>query len=97
MNGLPVGTIVAVSASLFTVIGVAWQVWTGIRARAIQEIRERAEREGKAFADGARSRDDEVRQLTFERDEARRERDLQQRRGDMFEKRYNDARERRGR
>jgi hypothetical protein len=46
--------------------------------------------------DGKTSRDDEVRQLTFERDDAKADLARAERRAEEYERRYNDLRERRG-
>lgn len=70
-----VGAIAGIGASFAAVVGLFIMLRDRVRARVADDTRERAAIQGHAFSEGQRSRDDEVRQLKFERDDARRERD----------------------
>jgi hypothetical protein len=61
------------------IAGLMWQMLTRYRDKAEQERRELAERDGRKFSEGVRSRDDELRQLKYERDEARRDNEAKDR------------------
>lgn len=75
MNIATVGALAGIASSFVAV----WTFYLYLRGQARQRVeqddRERDELADKKFTDGVRSRDDEVRQLVYERDDARRERD----------------------
>lgn len=76
MNIATLGAVAGIASSFAAVWTLYMYLRGEARKRVEQDVRERAELAGKSFADGARSRDDEVRQLKYERDDARRERDI---------------------
>lgn len=73
------GVLLAIATLIFAVYTAARRQSAEARktesARDEKERRERAEIAHKAYVDGAGSRNDEVRQLKFERDDARLQRD----------------------
>lgn len=75
MSGDTWAVVAAVGGTLAAVLTLIRSVIRGARADAEQERRDRAELQGKAFSDGAASRNDEIALLRSQRDDARRQRD----------------------
>lgn len=76
MNLATAGALAGMGSSFAAVWSLYLYLRSEARKRVEQDTRERAELAGKSFADGVTSRNDEVRQLKYERDDARRERDI---------------------
>lgn len=95
MSSGSVDVITAVLGAAVATATFVYLIWTGTKKRAREDKLEREALAGAKFAEGARSRDDEVNLLRSQRDDARRDRDEAQRRADLYEQRYNDLRDRR--
>lgn len=74
MNGTAIIVVCTVIATVVTVIGFLVKVRATARTQAEAEQKEKLRIRGEAFADGAASRDDEVRLIKSEREQARYER-----------------------
>jgi hypothetical protein len=94
MSGGSVEVVTAVVGAFVATATFVYLIWTGTKRRAKEDKLEREALAGAKYAEGSASRNDEVRQLTFERDDARRERNEAQRRADEYERRWNDLRDR---
>lgn len=89
--------VVAVCTILTTLLalyGVVRSLQKGQREQARQIADEKQTVYNRGVVDGQRSRDDEVRQLTFERDDARADAARSQREADEWQRRYLDMTER---
>lgn len=90
-------TIESVTGAIVCLVAVA-TFYLGIRSSArkqtAKEATDREEIRDKAFREGAASRNPDVALLTSQRDDARRDRDLNQAQANEFARRYNDLRDR---
>lgn len=95
MSGQQLGVLATLVSAAVAVVTLALWMRAQGKKQAAADAAERDEIRANAFTAGRDSRNDEVRLLTSQRDDARRDRDLNHAQSEEGWRRYNDLRDRR--
>jgi hypothetical protein len=96
VNANQVIVLATVVGTLVAVVSLIIAIRSQAQKAAADEAQAKQDTYNRGVVDGKTSRDDEMRQLTFERDDAKADFARAERRAEEYERRYLDLRERRG-